>query len=221
MSTRNKVANIAFTGVAVTGMAGFAPAPAMAAASTWTVTNGGPFTAHNTRQFVFRDVTANQTITCPVSVVTAAGSVPNVVSKPTGAGIGTVTQFSLGRPGAVCPGPFGFQYSWHGVSLSRWHINAASQASGTSVTHVTITGFHLRGGLIGLFCTFDMSGTASGTYTNATGVLKISRAGTLLHIHNVVGCAGLFANSHSATVSGPLTITTAGSLHPQIVHNTA
>jgi hypothetical protein len=200
----------------VTGMAGFAPAPAMAAASTWTVTNGGPFTAHNTTgQNVFRDVTANQTITCPVSTVTAAGSVPNVVSKPTGAGIGTVTRFQPGRTGAVCNGPFFIQFV--GNNLNNFAINAVTQTT-PGVTNGTITNVNVHATGTGIACAFDASGTANGTYTNATGVLNVT--GANLHIHNVVGCAGLIANSHTATYTGPLTINTAGG-HPQIVHNTA
>lgn len=224
MSNRKRAASIVFTGATVTGaVTALAAAPAFATASTWTVTNGGHYTAlNNTGQDVFTDTTpaSSPTITCPVSDVKGAGSVPNVVSKPNGNSIGTITEYSLGFTGGhSCNGPFGLTFAWTGKSFP-WHLNASTSSPSTGVVHGTITGIHLHGGGLGIVsCDFSMTGTAHDTYTNATGVLSISRAS--LHVTNVTGCGGLINSSDNATISGPITVTNGAGSHPQIHHNTS
>ncbi|MBO0835171.1 MAG: hypothetical protein J2P28_06575 [Actinobacteria bacterium] len=48
MSNKRKIASAVFTGVAAGGIGVFAAAPALAAASTWHISRGGPYTGLNT-----------------------------------------------------------------------------------------------------------------------------------------------------------------------------
>lgn len=218
MGKKLKTASAVFTGVAATGgIAGFATAPALAAASTWNVTGGGHVTAHNsTGADIFTDTTpaSSPTITCPVSHVKGAGSVPNGVSRTNP--LGTVSSYHPGFPGATCSGPFGIAFT--GVNTTNFNVSGSSSTNG--VTHGKITNIGVRATGTGIVnCDFSVTGSASATYTNATGVLSVT--GAHLHVTNVSGCAGLINSSDNATFHGPITITNSTGGHPQLHHNTS
>lgn len=216
---KRKVMSVAFTGVAATGLAGFATAPALATASTWNVTGGGHVTTKNTTGAdTFKDTTTNQTITCPKSAVRNAGSIPNGTSKP-GTSIGFISKFSPGYSGTThgCTGPLGTVFNGT-LTGANWHVNAVTQSG--SVAHGTITGIHVKAHTVaGPACSFSASGTASGTYTNATGLLNTSKANLTLKV--ITGCAPLIATGNKATFTGPITVTNGTGGHPQLHHNTA
>lgn len=217
--SKRKVMSVAFTGVAATGLAGFAAAPALAIASTWNVTGGGHVTGKNAGANTFSDTTTHQKITCAVSDVKASGSVPNGTSKP-GTSIGFISHFSPGYGGTAhgCTGPLGTVFNGN-LTGANYHVNAVSQAAGTSVTHGTITGIHVKAHTVaGPACSFSASGTATGTYTNATGILNTT--GATLHIKVITGCAPLLATGNTATYTGPLTVVNGTGGHPQLHHNT-
>ncbi|MBO0830508.1 MAG: hypothetical protein J2P28_04280 [Actinobacteria bacterium] len=229
MASNKKKVYAGFTGMAAAGLgiAGFAAAApaAVAAASTWDVTNGGHYTAHNTNTNVFHDVTGNQTISCPVSTVSASGAIKSgkSVSNP----IGTVSKFIAGTTTAPCSGPFGLKFAGTG-SQFPWHLNASKSSTPTSHPQGVITGslsgIHvhaaaLPGGITS--CSFSVSGKVPGKYYNSTGILSVLNSKSSLHITNVHGCAGLIKSSDKATYAGLLSIKTGpnGSLHPTIHHN--
>lgn len=220
MSNKRKIASAMFTGVAATGgIVGFAAAPALAAASTWNVTSGGHFTALNTTgQDVFTDTTpaSSPTITCPVSHVKGAGSIPNGTSVP-GKSIGSVSSYHPGFTGATCSGPFGIAFT--GANTTPFHVNANSSVNG--VAHGSITNINLKATGTGIVnCDFSVTGTAFGTYNNSDGgILSVSRA--TLHVTNVTGCGGLINSSDNATFRGPITVHNANSTHPILHHNTS
>lgn len=218
-----KVRYLGIGGVAMgAGVAALAGGPAagaaVAMASTYTVTNGGPYTATNPDNNFFTDLTTAQSIVCPTHHVKASGSIPNSVSRSPKS-IGTVTAFNPGTTTSPCSGPGNIGFAGHLVGAD-WHINAASSTNG--VVTGSITGIHLQASSTTVnppLCEFSVSGTAHGTYTNSTGILNVSTASLTVH-GGGLACLGLVNNSDSATYAGPLQVTTAAG-HPTIHHNTS
>lgn len=220
--SKRKTASAVFTGVAatgLTGLTGFAAGPALAAASTWSVKNGGHYTAKNTTgPNVLTDITKNTTLTVPTSHATGSGNVPNVASTP-GTSIGTVTRFSPGTSAAPFSGPLGTKFKGHATS-TPWYINAVSQ-SPSGLVHASITGFQVHFTGTNNSCSWTEKGTATGTYSNGTGVLNVTNAGTVLTVTKATaGCLGIFASGDRATFQGPIKIITPTPA-PQLHHNTA
>jgi hypothetical protein len=216
--SKRKVMSVAFTGAVATGFAGFAAAPALAAVTgPWTVTGGGAITATNAGTNTFSDTTTHQKITCPAGDVSAKGSIRNVTSKTTGTSIGFISKFNPGHGGTAhaCTGPLGTEFNGS-LTGANWHVNAVSQSkTGASVTHGTITGIHVKAKTVaGASCSFSASGTATGTYTNGTGVLSTKSAALTLKVNK--GCAPLIATGNKATYTGPITVTNGTGGHPAI-----
>jgi len=164
-------------------------------ATTWKVSPGGKVTGSATKP-TLKDTKSGTTLTCASSSTTAtlkSGSNP----------IGSISALSF----KTCTGPVGLTFT---VKLNGlpYKLNANSESSG--VVKGTITG--IKAVLSGSGCTADVDGTSAssagqvtGTYTNSTGVLKVS--GGNLHIWNVNGCFGLIANGDPSTYSASYKIT--------------
>lgn len=197
---KKRLASTLFMSGVITAVVGLGATSALAA-NTWTVSNGGAWTANTgTGTTVFKDTThpsgfgGSNTLTCSQSgstdASTAAGNLPNGtgLSNP----LGTITSLAFNN----CTAPSASSVSVTNNSFP-WDINGDSYSSGVTTGHisgvnssVTITSF------LGT-CKFTVSGNATGTYTNSTGVLHLQQIGTTntLSISNVNHSGGAVCNS--------------------------
>jgi hypothetical protein len=93
-----------------------------------------------------------------------------------------------------------------------WSITGVSYNGSTGVASGTLSGIEFV--LTGSGCTADIlgpspssTGTVQGTYANGTGQATVLSSGGNLEFWNVAGCAGLFNDGDSATLSATYTIT--------------
>lgn len=212
---RRKVVSAAFTGVAVTGIAGLTAAPAFAGAGGWTVTGGGHYTAkNNTVVDKFIDVTRGVTIGCTKSAVKAEGNILNSRSR-LGKSIGNVSHYSPGKGAGLCSA-LGIIFS--GVNFTTFHLNAISQKSNGMVgATITNIGVKFKGKIGGSSCVVSVGGqtpSAAGTYNNTTGLLDIFAAGTT--VSHVTSKCPLIKSGDHISLSAPITITNSTGGHPQI-----
>ena len=189
LSTLTKSTLVA--GVAVAAAVGFAASPA-SAASTWTVTGGGSFTAKATSPTLTDSSTGTQ-LKCTSSTASAAATNGTGLS---GTGIASISAVAW----TSCSGPLGITFAVTAQGLP-WTVNATSYSGG--VTTGTLTG--VKAHISGLGCTADFGGATSGStatlnvsYSNSTHTLSVS--GGNLHAYNVSGtCLGLINTGDAAT----------------------
>jgi hypothetical protein len=182
---------------------GLAAGPAMAAAATtWTVSPGGPVTGRSGQTALIDTTTGQAGIVCAHS--TAYGMLKSGSRLP-GTGLGSLTSVTFN----------GGCYTLTG-SHFPWKVNASSYTAGTGTTTGTITGIHLVF-TDPTFCDFVADGTGASaddgsvqfSYSNGTGKLKLLAAGSNLHIYKVKGCGGVFHDHNTATLTGTYVITPA------------
>lgn len=218
-NTRNKrrvkkVRYLGIGGIAMgAGVAALAGGPAAGAAvardATFSVSNGGPYKAHNDATNIFTDLTTHEAISCPAGRVTGGGSLPNGMHAP----VGSVSSFNAGTANAPCSGPGAIPFAGH-LTGGPWNISASNSSGG--VVRGKITGIQLQASSQSLhLCSFSVTGSAMGSYTNATGVLSIHSANLTVHGGGLL-CAGLVNSGDPANYSGPLTISNSTGGHPSI-----
>ena len=154
-----------------------------AAAATWTVSPGGPFTG-TAGSVVFTDVVTGIRLQCTASTVSGQLS--------SGTGLSGTGLFSATFGFSGCGGPLGLTISITPCAIPIF--NAESYSNG--VTTGTVTNICLR--FSSPSCAFTVAGSASWTYTNSTGVLRIFGPGTL--ISSVSGCFGLVRNGDTMSI---------------------
>jgi len=179
---------------------GIGTASAMATtAATWTVKPGGNVTG-NAGKTTLTDKNTNQTLSCKSSATTAKLDKGSGQTNP----LGKINSATF----STCTGPGGLTFTvTTSASTSPWKLNGSTFSGG--VTHGTITG--IRANLSGVGCSATVGGTTAtstgkvtGTYTNSTGILKVS--GGNLHVWNVSGCLGLINSGDATTFVGSYTI---------------
>ena len=168
------------------------------AASSWTVTPGGPYRGSGT--LMLEDGSTGSIFSCDSSI---AGK----FRKGTGPGthIGSITSLGLSK----CTGPLGLTFTATAGGLP-WFLNAASYKSGTTTGKVT--GIHLS--FSGAGCSAVVDGTPGSkdngkvtfTYTNSTHKLTMGTPDNL-HAYSVSGCEGLLNSGDSMNMSATYTIT--------------
>jgi hypothetical protein len=156
-------------------------------ATTWTITPG-----KNT----------GQVLTCASSATAANLKKGSGQTNP----IGKITSATFTK----CTGPGGlvFTVTTSASTTTPWKLNGSTFSSG--VTHGSITG--IKASLSGSGCSATVGGTTAtsagkvtGTYSNSTGILKVS--GGNLHVWNVAaGCLGLINTGDATTFTGNYTI---------------
>ena len=182
---------------------GIGATTAMAAtATTWTVTPGGAVTG-SAGKTTLKDTNTSQVLTCASSATQATLKKGSGLS---GTALGSITSATF----TTCKGPGGlaFTVTTSASTTTPWKLNASSFSGG--VTHGTITG--IKASLSGSGCSATVGGTTAtstgkvtGTYTNSTGILKVS--GGNLHVWNVsAGCLGLINTGDASTFTGSYTI---------------
>jgi hypothetical protein len=173
-----------------------------AAAATWTVAPGGPFTGHaGTTKLT--DTTNGNSLNCSSSVLSGTFKSGTGLS---GTGIGSITG---GGKFNSCLGPLALAYT---ITLRGlpWHVSVTSDHDG--VVHGTISHIEITASLPD--CRFTIDGTAARafdgivqfSYSNSAHTLKLLAAGTNLHYYNVSGCAGLVNNADSAAYVASYTL---------------
>jgi hypothetical protein len=186
---------IAFAAAAAAVVVGLSGTPALAA--TWTVKPGGEFGLGG--KTTITDTKTLFSITCKAARLDGA--------MKSGSGLGGADIGSLTAAGFTdCTS------STRTLSLTvldlPWRFNVTSYKNG--VVHGTISHIELSGSLSG--CSFVIDGTRGGasdgildfSYTNATGILKIT--GSNLHFWDIEGCLGLLSSGDPVTVSATLTM---------------
>jgi hypothetical protein len=174
-----------------------------ALAATWTVSNGGSFTAtlKSGTTVAFKDVTTNQPFNCTGSSV--AGSAPNGTGL-SGTGIAALSSGTF----TGCTGNLG---STGTASLTSGSLNAVSYNASTGVTSGTITGLNATLSIHDLLgtCTAKVAGEVDHVTYNNNGTLTITADTTpLLTISSATGsgCAGLIKTGDKTTFAATYTV---------------
>lgn len=164
-----------------------------------------PYTATTTGsspQVTFKDTTSGTTLNC--ASASAAGSV-TVVSGHDSNGLGTINGATTGWN--TCTGPFSLKFTVTGANT--WNLNATgSTVGGVTPGSISNVSAHVAGN----GCSFDVTGTANGSYTNgaSSGTLTLPGTTSTLTISNVSGSlcgfAGI-ANGHAASFKATYGVT--------------
>jgi len=173
-----------------------------AAAATWTVAPGGPFTGH-AGTTKLKDTADGNSLNCTGSVLSGRFKPGTGLS---GTNIGSITG---GGKFTDCFGPIPLAYT---ITLRGlpWHVSVTSDHDG--VIHGTISHIEITASLPA--CHFTIDGTTGGafdgivqfSYSNSTHTLKLLPAGTNLHYYKVGGCAGLVNSGDSAAYLASYTL---------------
>jgi hypothetical protein len=178
------------------------PASALTiSATTWTVSPGGPIT-NSAENVSMEDTTSGLTISCASS--TDSGTLKSGTGL-SGTALADTTSVAFNSCSAD---GIAFSGTTSASPATPWVMNAKSYNSSTGVSKVTIT--HISATISSSVCSAEVDGTSAtgnngkvtGTYSNETGELKISKTGGNLHIYNVSGCLGAIADGDSATFTG-------------------
>jgi hypothetical protein len=195
---RKRLTTIVLSGGAAVLAIGLAATTASATTAGWTVKPGGSFSSSGSDSV--KDTKTGTTAKC--TSVKISGTLKK--SAPSGAGLGTLTKASF----TGCSiGPIAVKVAVHGLP---WKLNATSYKNG--VTTGSISGIDLVATATGCSATLDGTGAgkdngvADATYSNSTGVLKLTGKGNL-HDYNVNGCAGLVGNGDPEVASGTNKVT--------------
>jgi len=189
------------SGAAVLAL-GIGTATAMATtATTWTIKPGGAVTG-TAGKTTLTDTATHQVLTCQSSATKANLKKGSGQTNP----LGKITSATF----STCTGPGGltFTVTTSASMTTPWKLNGSTFSSG--VTHGSITG--IKASLSGSGCSATVAGTTAtstgkvtGTYTNSTGILKVS--GGNLHVWNVSsGCLGLINTGDATTFVGSYAI---------------
>ncbi|MFD0317841.1 hypothetical protein [Streptomyces flavalbus] len=199
--TTQRIAVVAGAGAAAFGMA---VAPSSAVASTvWTVTpSPASFTAPNSGNIV---MTAGIPMTCTTS--TASGTMQSATGNP--ATVATISAINFGTAAQPCTSVLGNVTT---VATLPWTIKAVDYNASTGVT----TGYvdNISAKVTAGTCSFTVTGKASGTYTNSTGILAVSSVSGELSVSAPSGCGTvvttatkpIFKGNYAVKVTGTTTI---------------
>ena len=175
-----------------------------AAAATWTVTPGGPFTGH-AGTTKLEDTTDGNSLNCTSSILSGTFKAGSGLS---GADIGAVTGGGKFL-GCTDPLPLGYTVTLRGLP---WHLSVASEHGG--VVRGAISGVEITVSLPG--CNFTIGGTAAGcggsvpvAYSNSAHTLALLKAGAKLRFLKVSGCAGLVHDGDAAAYTASYTLSPA------------
>ena len=122
---------------------------------------------------------------------TAAGNL-HLGANATGANIASIDSTTWTN----CIGPLGLDLVV--TQVGTWTLNATGDASVDPVAgSITSVNAHVENP--GGACSFDVTGTMGGTFSEATQTLAVTPAGSTLVVTNVSGCFGLVSENDPAT----------------------
>jgi hypothetical protein len=197
MTIRKRVGSVLFTAAAAAAVVGMSVGSALASTSlTVKVSHGGSYTATAKGETVLADGSVH--VKCKASK--GSGKIANGTHH--GAApvtVGTVAKLSFSK----CSGPLG------GVSTTvhgKPALKADSKTNSKGETDAIITGVNVS--VATGSCTFNVTGSAPGYYTNKTHTLTMAtklpvKAATkaTLTISDVSGCLGVVTNNQHPTYS--------------------
>ena len=176
---------------------GLAAGPSSAVPSTvWTVTpSPADFEAVNVGNIV---LTATIPMTCTVS--TADGDMHSATGNP--AGVATIDTMKFGASTSPCTSVLGNVTT---TSITPWSVVAADYDAATGVT----TGYvgNVEANVTAGACKFTVTGQASATYTNSTGVLAVNSTAGELSVSNPVNCGAIVTTATKPTFKGNYAVT--------------
>lgn len=195
------------TGMTACLVIGLTAGPALAAA-TWTIKPGGAVTFGLVRA-VIKDTKSANVIRCD-----SGGNLTGTL-KPGSGLTGTRAGRITGGAVSSCfgPGPLNWKITLAGLP---WHINLLSYDGSTGLVHGTISHIEIRAA--GSACAFVIDGTMGGAldgkvrFTYSDGTHQVNTSGGNLHIFNVTGCGGVFANGDPASLTARFTLAPAQSI---------
>jgi len=195
--------------VAATAVLGVSQASAAPLDTTYTVAAGSAAsgsavaltgTATGTASapaITFTDTTTNQVLNC------VSGTAPGSTTVGSGlSGTGLATIDGANTTWTSCTGPLGLAFTVAGSG--SWVLNATGPTSG-GVTPGTITSAGASVSDPGI-CSFNVSGSVTGSYTNSPATLSVAADNSTLTISNVNGCLGIINEGDSATFVGSYSI---------------
>jgi hypothetical protein len=200
MTIRKRVGTVLFTAAAAAAVVGLSVGPALAATSlTVKVSGGGSYTA-KAGKTVLTDGSGVAAISVQCASSKGSGKIANGTHHHAApVKIGTVAKLSFSN----CMGPLGqVKTTVHGKPV----LNADSKTNSKGQTDAIISGVNVSVNIPGAGCTFTVTGSAPGFYTNKSHTLTmtpkfpvraIKRA--QLTISNVTGCAGAVNNGDHPT----------------------
>jgi hypothetical protein len=178
---------------------GLAAAPSSAVPSTvWTV-NPSPaaFKAVNVGNIV---LTATIPMTCTTS--NAAGTMASATGNP--GDVADITTMNFGASGSPCTSVLGNVTT---TSITPWDVIAVDYNSSTGVTKGHIG--NVKANVTAGACKFTVTGKASATYTNSTGVLAVNSTAGELTVTNPVNCGAIVTTATKPTFKGNYAVTVA------------
>ncbi len=206
---KKKTRKLAVVAGAAAAAFGLAAAPASAAPSTvWTVTPSGSYTATNSGNIV---LTATIPMTCTTSG--ASGTMASTTGNP--ATVATIAAINFGTATSPCTSVLGNVTT---VAVTPWTVVAQDYDAATGVTkgHVGNVKANVTAGA----CKFTVTGKASGTYTNSTGVLAVNSVSGDLAVSAdpaPVNCGSVVTTATKPTFKGNYVIKASNGTIPKIV----
>jgi hypothetical protein len=201
---RKGIGRILFTGAAAALAIGFGASSALATTATLnvTVTKGGAYTATSTSTVLTDN---GVSVTCTGS--SATGSIPTKTYTGATSPVRVGNSKTLSFTG--CTGPLGPVTVV--VNKLPYPVKVDSTTNSSGETDGLVTGVNTSVSMTG--CTFTVTGSAPGYYTNSTH--KLSLTPTLpntplnkgqLTISDVTGCAGLVKDGDHPTYTSTYTV---------------
>ncbi|CAL9559235.1 hypothetical protein [Streptomyces pilosus] len=188
---------------------GLTMAPASAVPSTvWTVTPTGSYTATNSSNIV---LTATIPMTCTTSG--ASGSMASATGNP--ATVATISAINFGTAGSPCTSVLGNVTT---VAVTPWTVVAQDYTAATGVTKGYVG--NVKANVTAGACKFTVTGKASATYTNSTGVLSVNSVAGELAVSASpapVNCGSVVTTATKPTFKGNYTIKASNGTVPKIV----
>ena len=179
---------------------GLAAGPSTAVPSTvWTVTpSPSSFDAVNVGNIV---LTATIPMTCTTS--TADGVMNSATGNP--GDVADIDTMNFGASGSPCTSVLGNVTT---TSVTPWDVIAVDYNASTGVTkgHVGNVTANVTAGA----CKFTVSGKASATYTNSSGVLAVNSTAGELTVSNPVNCGAIVTVNTKPTFKGNYAVKVAG-----------
>ncbi|MGW4020425.1 hypothetical protein [Streptomyces sp. NPDC005009] len=179
---------------------GLAAGPSSAVPSTvWTVTpSPASFQAVNVGNIV---LTATIPMTCTTS--NAAGVMNSATGNP--GDVADINTMNFGAAGSPCTSVLGNVTT---TSITPWDVVAEDYNAATGVT----TGYvgDITANVTAGACKFTVTGEASATYTNSTGVLAVNSVAGELKVSNPVNCGAIVTVNTKPTFKGNYAVKVAG-----------
>ncbi|MFF9216353.1 hypothetical protein [Streptomyces viridosporus] len=176
--------------------------------TVWTVTPSGSYTATNSGNIV---LTATIPMTCTVSG--ASGSMGSATGNP--ATVATISAINFGTSASPCTSVLGTVTT---VAVTPWTVVAQDYTASTGVTKGYVG--NVTANVTAGACKFTVTGKASATYTNSTGILAVNSVAGDLAVSSSpapVNCGTVVTTSTRPIFKGNYAIKASNGTIPKIV----